>query len=44
MVVVVSASPRFGKISDVARDSAAAVAVQVLILMQSKRRQATSLP
>ncbi len=35
---------RSGKISDVALDSAAAVAVQFLILVQSKRRQATSLP
>jgi VanZ family protein len=37
-------SSRSGKISDVALDSAAAVAVQFLILVQSKRRQATSLP
>ncbi len=36
-------SSRSGKISDVALDSAAAVAVQFLILVQSKRRQATSL-
>ncbi len=35
---------RSGKVSDVALDSTSAVAVQFLILVQSKRRQVTSLP
>jgi VanZ family protein len=35
---------RSGKITDVALDSAAAVAVQFLILVQSNRREATPLP